>query len=451
MNFMDGLRNLFSGLGIPGRDKSAGAQFLHAPISEAEILALFDGDAIAKKIAVAPSEDMVAKWREWTDPKVEAEEKKHRLRAKIRDTLIMAKRDGGAALVFSIRGQSLDQPLQADGAREGALQWIHPFSRVEITPMDVRRDPNDEWFGEPEYFVINTTMQEVKIHPSRVISFFGDERLRGVTMDPDYWGVSIYDALREFIRRRETALGEGCSLLPEMKTDIVKIPGLSALLADKDKEAKLRERMLFMRENKSNHGIAVMQGGDEKSAEQWEQKTLTLSQVPEMMQEFIQHEAGAADIPLTRLYGTSPKGLGANGDGETRNYYDRLKAEQETRIEPALCEFDEVLQRSSGAKTGSTFKWVPLKELDEKERGELFSKQADGVSKLHETGLFPEEVLADSSVTMLENGGTLTGIAAAYKEHVGYEDPPDEDDEDVTDEVNQPNGAGGRRSDAQDK
>jgi hypothetical protein len=38
--------------------------------------------------------------------------------------------------------------------------------------------------------------------------------------------------------------------------------------------------------------------------------------------------AGAADIPLTRLLGQSPRGLQSTGDGEERDYHSMIKARQ---------------------------------------------------------------------------------------------------------------------------
>jgi len=40
----------------------------------------------------------------------------------------------------------------------------------------------------------------------------------------------------------------------------------------------------------------------------------------------MQLASGAADIPMTRLLGQSPAGMNATGDGDMRNYYDRIEA-----------------------------------------------------------------------------------------------------------------------------
>ena len=47
-------------------------------------------------------------------------------------------------------------------------------------------------------------------------------------------------------------------------------------------------------------------------------------------------QAGAFDVPITRMFGQSSTGLGANGEENTRNYYDNVASRQKLEIKPAM-------------------------------------------------------------------------------------------------------------------
>jgi uncharacterized protein len=54
-------------------------------------------------------------------------------------------------------------------------------------------------------------------------------------------------------------------------------------------------------------------------------------------------------------------GLNATGESDIRNYYDRIKSDQETRLQPALALLDEAIIRSTfGTRDPDIFyKWAP--------------------------------------------------------------------------------------------
>jgi phage-related protein (TIGR01555 family) len=77
-------------------------------------------------------------------------------------------------------------------------------------------------------------------------------------------------------------------------------------------------------QGKSNWRALMLDTEDE-----WQQMQVNWSGIPAVMDSFLLVVAGAADIPMTRLLGQSPKGLQSTGDGEERDYQSMIKARQD--------------------------------------------------------------------------------------------------------------------------
>jgi len=130
--------------------------------------------------------------------------------------------------------------------------------------------------------------------------------------------------------------------------------------------------------------------------EEWDRKQLSFAQLPEIMQQYLQIAAGAADIPATRLLGQAPAGLNATGEGDIRNYYDRIAAEQRVTLGPALRRLDEALILSALGSRPPEIRseWAPLWQLGAGERAEIGLKKAQASEIYARTALVPPDQLA---------------------------------------------------------
>lgn len=99
-------------------------------------------------------------------------------------------------------------------------------------------------------------------------------------------------------------------------------------------------------------------------------KTINFGGVGEVATMFLQRISGAADIPATRLLGQSPTGMSATGESDIRNYYDALKAKQETILRPQVEKIYDVMAMSElGHKLKDlVIEFKPLWQLSEAER-----------------------------------------------------------------------------------
>lgn len=145
-------------------------------------------------------------------------------------------------------------------------------------------------------------------------------------------------------------------LMQEANIDVIKREGLSDELATDQDDAIIKRYEMFSL-MKSAIQMALLDGD-----ETMDRQTLNLSGVAPIIEQFITWISGAADIPVTRMFGTSAKGLNATGEGDDRNYNNSIRAGQQSYLAEPLRLIDEVLVRSTLGQMPDDYDyvWNPL-------------------------------------------------------------------------------------------
>lgn len=419
--FTDSLTNVMSGAGTTA-DKRVHAHYSNVFVDQQQIEASYRSSWLARKIVDMPAQDMTREWRDWktdseTIGKIEAEEKRVKLRDCVGEALILG-RLGGGAIFIGVTGDNPAEPLDVARIRPGGLSYLAVFSRWQLLLGDEVTDPADPLFGGPAWFEITTTSAStgVRIHPSRIVAFKGAHVMRGITTDwqAAFWGDPIYQAVGDAIRNADSAQNSFASLIDESTYDVIGIPGLMERLSQPGGDAQLSKRLDAAKFGKSIHRAIVLDSGEGgKDAETWETRQVTWTGMPELMAAFLQTVAGAADIPYTRLLGTSATGMNATGAGDERDYVSSIGTKQEMTLRPALDRIDAVLLPSSGVKDYPWYDFAPLFEMDEKERSALDKQTADTAKVWADSGLVPIDALAKGVQNLLVENGTYPGLDEA--------------------------------------
>lgn len=413
--FLDTLTNLVAGL-FSGKDKLAHDRFGLVPQDRGQLDAAYRGDWIARKAIDVPAFDMTREWRRWhaAQPQIEAieaEEARLGLQRKVARALRLARLYGGAALVLGIGDAEPSQPLPAIGL--GGLRYLHVMHRWEIAPGEIDRDVLSPGFGEPGWYQLASTGRSVRLHPSRVVRLLGAELPDGPAQGFDGWGDSVLQAVMDAIRQAGLATQGVATLIHEAKLDVIRIPNLTQNLSQAEYAGKLIDRFTLANTMKGLVNALVID-----KEEEWDRKQLSFAQLPEIMQQYLQIAAGAADIPATRLLGQAPAGLNATGEGDIRNYYDRIAAEQRVMLAPALRRLDEALIASAlGNRPPEVhYDWAPLWQLSAVETAAVAKTKAEATSIYAAGGLIPSDVLARAVRNQVIEDGLYPGIEAAYAE-----------------------------------
>lgn len=423
----DRLSNLMSGMGTTV-DKSVYAGYSMSIVPPAQVESSYRSSWLMRKIVDVPAIDMTRAWRSWQAESkdiegLEAEEKKHKLKHKMNRALTLARLWGGAVVVIGVKNQGADpsQELKPESCGKDGLAYLTLFARHQISTGQLITDLESPWYGQPEYYLITPQGgTQVKIHPSRVVPFIGQPAPEGSQMQADpFWGDPLYQSIMTAIQNADLAQEGFASLIHEASLDVIKIPGLMDNIGSDEYERRLLERLQLAKTGESTWRAKILDADEE-----WDTREVTWAGIPDIITSYLQMVSGAADIPITRLLGTSPKGLQSTGDGEERDYHAMIEAKQDEYLAPALDRIDQFLIRSAlgSVPTDIWYRFNPLARLSPKDASTIESQRATTIKAYSDTGLLPSDALAEIAKNAMNESGQWPGSEAAFE---GAQDDPE--------------------------
>lgn len=464
----DSLRNVMTGLGT-AKDARVQTRYTFCPIDRWTLDAMYRSTWIARAIVDAPAQDMTREWRAWVgDPDKTAAigklETALDLQRKTRQALTRARLYGGAALVLGVaRGQPQDE-LVLDDVGKGDLKFVAVLNCYELTPGQRILDVSSRWFGRPEFYTLGVSVNNLvaqpgmepgqggsavypdvslmRIHPSRVIEFVGNELPDWRSPTGSGWGGdSILQAADETLKDFGISIGGLCAMLSDMKLDIIKVPDLSATLADADGEAQMINRLTVANQAKSMINSLLLD-----KDEDWQRIQTSFAGAGDIINVLLKLAAAAGGIPESRLLGSAPnKGLssagGSGGEVDMRNYYDSISATQRTDMTPTMEPLDRCLVQSAlGAPDDAVrYDWNPLYQPDPAEAADIRLKdaQADAINAALPN--MNPDLVRELILNRWDEKGTYGGVEDARDE---FGDEPEEP-EDASWQPTKPQNGGG--------
>ena len=421
----DGFQNVVANLGT-SRDKAFAGGYYSRVYSSAEMLNAYRSSWLPRKIVDIPAMDATRRWRAWQADKeqitaLEAEEKRLGIVGKMRDALIAARLYGGAVVYISNGETDVEQPLIPARIKQGGIRHLTVIGRDYISPGQASTNPESPQFGKPDWYEVNGK----RIHPSRLVSLTGAKLPAGSPMiEP--WGDSVLVSMFDAIKQADSTAANIASMTYEAIVDVLRIPNLMEMLREQGGDAKLTRYLMTLATAKGNNGMLVLDGGgsvpgsDKRDGgTEYDRKQMSFGGLGDIWDRAMQNVAGAADIPMTRLFGMAPGGLNATGDGDAQNYAAKIAAMQAIELSPEMAILDECLIRSAlGARPPEIYSvWRPIYEPSDMERAALGKVTAEIIAALGTTGLFLEEVLAEAGANAMIETGSLPGLEAAVDEY----------------------------------
>lgn len=370
----DGLVNVVSGLGTY-KAKREHNYFAYTAFNDWQQWdAAYQTNWIARQIVDVPAEDMCREWRtiKCKDADViRIEEDRLMLPMMVQEALSWARLYGGGGILM-LTGQDLTKPLDINRIRKGDLQRLMVFDRYDMSAMTMNQydvlAPN---YLMPEFYTITGGGQQ--IHWSHFARFNGARLPRRQMLQTQGWGDSELRKCLADIKDMVASKDGIAELMQEANIDIIKREGLSDELAS-DQDEAITQRYALFSQMKSIVQMALLDGD-----ETFDRKTLDLGGVAPVLQVFMTWISGAADIPVTRLFGESAKGLNATGEGDLTNYYNSCRSKQLTQLDPGLRVLDEVMVRSALGRWPSDFNyvWNPLAQPNEAQIAQAAKTRAE--------------------------------------------------------------------------
>lgn len=384
-NLSDGLMNVASGLGTGSSKRSHNLWSYPVLADWQRFESAYASSWLARNIVDCIAEDATREWREIKckdADKVREEEDRLRLPAMVLDALRWARLYGGSGILM-ITDQPLDQPMNVNAIKKGGLKNLIVLDRFYLTPeASPILDPSSPDFMVPSYYLIAGS-KTGRVHQSHVARFEGDPLPIRLRFSNAYWGDS---ALRKAIEPIEDFLMSTFGVsesLQEFNVDIIKRQGMFEDLSS-DQDEAIKKRFETFRLMKSVVHLALLD-----DTETFERRAVEYAGVSEMIRTLQQILAGASKTPLTKLFGESPTGLNATGEGDRKNYIETLRSTQSSQIDPALRRLDEVLVRSAIGSFPSDFnyEWKPLNAPTEYDEAVTNKTQSDADIAYLEAGV----------------------------------------------------------------
>lgn len=400
----DGYVNLPARLGGAGTLLGAGTYERSFPFNPTLLTSLYRESWIAKRIIDMPGEDMTRGWytlplEEGKLEELQALEARHDIRREITDAIRWARLYGGAAALMVIDGHEdfLSEPLDPDTVMPGSFCGLLVRDRLSVTPStELEDDLNDPDFGYPMYYDLRTeggapgSGGSLRVHHSRVLRFTGRDLPRAEEAAEQYWGASELEHIWEELQKRNATSANIAQLVFQANITTLRMGDFGEILAMGTDQQRRRVLEALEQENalRTSFGLQLLSAGD--TLENHPYSFAGLSQVYEA---FMLDMAGAAGIPATRLFGRSPQGMNATGEGDLKNYYELIGAMQERHLRPALEKLLPVMAMSlwGEAPEAPDISFPSLMPVSPPEEAGVQAKQVETLACLTRAGLMTRE------------------------------------------------------------
>ena len=407
MKARDSFANPFARLGAGQMNllNTSGYPITRMTQDYAKLNALYRNDWIAARIIDTIPEDMTKNWYSVTSQinpdqikQYEITERRTHLKRSILEGLKWGRLFGGAAGVIIIEGQEdmLDQPLDLrlvlPGTFKGLLiadRWsgIYPDSNVVS-------DISDPDYGLPEYYTFSMSESAlesgIRVHHSRIVRFTGRELPYVERLSENYWGMSEIEHVFTELNKRNTTSENIASLIFQANIRTYKMADLGQTLmtADPQSLSELYQTLTVQNFLQSNMGMNVMDKDDDLQTSQY-----TFTGVSDVYEMFMLDIAGAAEIPVTKLFGRSPAGMNATGESDLTNYYDKIGQDQETCLRPVIEKLLPIICLSTWGVIPDDidFTFNPIGTTSETERASLVQQTSTAIITAFQAGLISQQ------------------------------------------------------------
>ena len=357
---------------------------------------------------------------------IEQTERKTRLGAKILEGLRWGRLYGGAGGLIMINGHEdlLDQPLEYDQIVPGSFAGLLIMDRWSgITPdTDLVTDISDPEFGMPAFYTITTEGMErgIRVHHSRICRFMGRDLPYLEKLAETYWGASEIEHIFDELKKRDNVSWNMAMLTFMANLRTIKMEGMDQVLATGNEKALqgLYATLQGMNAMMNNNSMQIIGKDDEYESHQY-----TFGGLAEVYDRFMMDLAGAAETPVTKLFGRSPAGMNATGEADMQNYYDTIEEKQESDLRPVYDKLLPVIMMSTFGAIPDDFDYEfnPVRRPKDDEMSDLASKNTDSVTKAFQAGMVSQqtalkELRQQSEVTGMWSNITDEDIARADAE-----------------------------------
>lgn len=414
---MDGMQNVLSDFGRPG-DTYTGTSYLSVyGLNFQGLNELYNSKGVASAIVDRPAEDSLARGftvSNDTDNLIRQEFDRLGLIPTLTDGVRWSRLQGGAALVLIARdGRGLSQSLNIDALDEIVEVKEYRMEDISVYNGQLYQNPNDAKYGQPvRYKIKPASGPHFIVHESRLIPIPGDpDPTRGARRNAPWQGRSVLQAVLDDLNRYMQGLFWSLRILERKQSPIYRMKGLADTLdegAEGEDLIRRRINLVDMARNALNTTAVDLE--DEYTIE-----NLGVDGVEKIITEFKIALATSAATPVTVLFGTSPTGLSATGEGEIESYHSKVSHYQNRTLRVVLERLISILWAQSKLRDKEPEDWEikfnPLKILSAKDTAE--AERAESLARKE----FIAGVVAMKDAGIIDAPVALSLISQKYPDY----------------------------------
>lgn len=298
-------------------------------------------------------------------------DKKFNVNEKLRNFITFGRVFGIRVALFKVKSTDskyYENPFNPDGVTPGSYKGITQIDPMWCVPeldADSVSNPASLHFYEPIYWLINGK----RYHRSHLIIYIPHPVASILKPSYQYGGVSVPQKIMERVYAAERTANEAPALALSKRTTVLKTD-MAKFMANEDKATENLAKWVQYRDN---YGVKLA----DKEEDDISQFDTALADFDALIMTQYQIVAGVAEVPVTRLMGTQPKGFNSNGDYEENTYHETLESIQTHDMTPMLERHHLLVMRSYVApKLGiepveTSVNWNTLESLTLKENAEV--------------------------------------------------------------------------------
>lgn len=384
----DGYKNLMSKYGTKD-DVSEQYRFESGePVADIELTLNYEENGLFSKIIDIPADDSVSSGFDFGITDVDLVNFINKsldeidFESKAAEANKWARLYGGALMVMIVDDgkDDLKEPLDWDNIH--GIDELLVFERPLITPdynsiYNQRGDDKRNWskFGQPEYYDVSPIYgSPFRVHESRCLLFKnGTLPQSSSRTEYRFFGMPEYVRIHKALQETVTSHGNGVKLLDRAIQAIYKMNDLASLLeTDEGEDTVLRRLRIIDMAKGIINSIAI-----DSQGEDYDYKQVTFSGVKDIIDSTCNMLSAVTNIPQTKLFGRSPAGENATGDGDMENYYTFVGKIQKLNLKRNLCTLLDIILLSGKYKgefeevPEYVLKFNPLWSLSEKEQADV--------------------------------------------------------------------------------
>lgn len=308
------------------------------------------------------------------------------LSTKLKDFIHQGRVFGGQLALYVVEHTDPDyyeNPFNMDAVKDGnykGIALIDPVNVQALETADNFQDPANLNYMKPTYYQINGR----KYHRSHFEVFIPFPVANNLKRNYNYFGVPLPQRIYERVYAAERTANEAPILTMTKRTGVLGVNDLSM----QDGETLFANLNGFLK-YRDNHGVLVTDAKDN-----YIQQDTALADVDSVIMTQYQLVASIAQVPATKLLGTTPKGFNSSGDYEESSYREELESISTNDAVPFLKRHYEMLSRSLGRTEKIEVVFNPMDSPTAKEQAEINNLKAQSYVALFNAGAIDSDDVA---------------------------------------------------------